>query len=323
MKKLTPIVSALLIAFTSNVAADEFDNMHKQLNIMSDIIKSSVAVQGGRKGSKITGVESTYLKGQGVVFTINSSSRSNQWGNYSFNFVMPDIPPIPPTPTIPPIPQLGSSSSTSSNSSYSYHYSDDHDHDSDVNEEISDAMEQAAESYERAMDVLNNDREKYRNLRDEQRDLSYEVRDLEREKRDLEYQMRRADKESKSEISEQMKKIEAKRADIEQARTKLANKSKELREQQKSQRQEQEKERNNYYQQLTTSLADTFCLYGNGLKSVPKNENVSLIIKSGGDKEGRRYKDKIYVFSKKDISDCAADKINVAKLIEKGQGYQF
>lgn len=315
MKKLTPVVSALFIALTNTAAADEFDSMHKQLNIMSDIIKSSATVQNGRKGSKITGVESTYLKGQGVIFTVNSSSRSNQWGNYSFNFVMPEIPPIPP------IPPIGSSSSSSS--SYSFSYSDDHEHEHDVNEIVSDAMEQAAEGYERAMDVLNNNREKYRDLREQQRDLSYEVRDLEREKRDLEYQMRRADKDAQDEMSEQVKKIEAKRADIEKARAKLASKSAELRKEQETQRKEQEQERTNYYQQLTTSLAETFCLYGNGLKAVPKNENVSLIIKSGGDKEGRRYKDKIFVFSKKDISDCAADKINVAKLIEKGQGYQF
>jgi len=318
MNKFTPIISALFMAFSGTVAADEFDNMHKQFNIMSKIIKSSVAVEDGRQGSKITGVESVYLKGQGVVFTINSSSHSNHWGSYNFNFVMPDIPPV--AKVAPIAPRQGSERS------YSFSYSDndrDEKHEIDINEHVSNAMEQAAESYERVMDSLNDDREVFRDLKNEQRDLSYEVRDLEREKRDLEYQMRRADKTSKDEMTAQVNKIELQRKEIEKTRAVLANKSAELRNQQREQKQKQETERTDYYQNLTTALVDTFCLYGNGLKSVPKNENVSLIIKSGGEKEGRRYKDKIYVFSKKDISACAADNITVAKLLEKGQGYQF
>ncbi len=64
-------------------------------------------------------------------------------------------------------------------------------------------------------------------------------------------------------------------------------------------------------------------MYGNGLKALPKNEHVSFILKSGGDKDSRRYKDKIYVFSKKDISACSADKLSVDKLISQANNYQF
>ncbi len=309
MNKFTPIVSSILIAFTASSAADEFDTMHKQLNIMSNIITSSVTNDGSRRGSKINNVESTYLKGQGVVFTINSSSRNNSWGNHSFNFVMPEIPPLAPIADVA--------------NDVIVDMSENEEFQSNINEQVSNAMEIAAESYERAMDSLNDERDLNRDLLHEQRDLSYQVRDLEREKRDLEYQMRRADKASKSEMSSQVKAIEKQRKKIEQARAKLADKSKQVRKNQLAKKQEQEQERVGYYQKLTASLVDTFCLYGNGLKSVPKNENVSLIIKSAGEKEGRRYKDKIYVFSKKDISDCAGDKITVAKLLEKGKGYQF
>lgn len=312
MKKLTPIVSGVLMAFAGTASTNEFDTMHKQLNIMSKIITSSVAVQNGRKSSKINGVESTYLKGQGVVFTINSSSRSNSWGNYNFNFVMPDLPPVAP---LPPTTEVANS--------VIVEMSNDEGFQENMHQKVSNAMEMAAESYERAMDSLNNDREISRELRDEQRDLAYQVRDLEREKRDLEYQMRRADKTSKEELAMQMKKLEAMKKEIKKERVKLSQKSNELRKNQQEKKMAQEQERVSYYQELTASLVDTFCLYGNGLRSVPKNENVSLIIKSAGEKEARRYKDKIYVFSKQDISNCAADKINVAQLLEKGNGYQF
>jgi hypothetical protein len=309
MNKFTPIVSSILIALASTAGADEFDSMHKQLNIMSKIITSSVAEQDGRKNTKITGVESVYLKGQGVVFTINSSSRSNSWGNHNFNFVMPDVPPVPPVAEVA--------------KSVIYEMSNNEEFQGNINEQVSNAMEMAAESYEHAMDSLHNDRDVNRNLRDEQRDLSYQVRDLEREKRDLEYQMRRADKSSKNDMAAQVKALEKQREKIDKAWAKLTTKSNEFRKQQRVIKLEEEQERVNYYQQLTTTLVDTFCLYGNGLKSVPKNENVSLIIKSGGDKEGRRYRDSIYVFSKKDIRACAADNISAKKLLENGKGYQF
>jgi len=293
------------VAFTCSLMADEFDNMHKQLDIMSNIIKSSASVQNGRKNSAITGVESTYLKGQGVVFTINSSSHSNRWGNYNFNFVMPDIPPIPPLSDLGDV------------------LDDEHEFTVEINEDVTHAMENATNSFEKAMDELNDDREIYRSLRDQQRDLSYEVRDLEREKRDIQYQLKRADKDTKSKLMEEIKQLESKRIAIEKSRVDLSAKSAELRKQQDVKKQEQEKERVHYYQKLTTSLVESFCLYGNGLKAVPKNENVSLIIKSAGNKDGRRYKDKIYVFSKEDILHCAIDKITPKQLLAKGNGYQF
>ena len=89
------------------------------------------------------------------------------------------------------------------------------------------------------------------------------------------------------------------------------------------QKAQQEKARDAYYQGLKTALTETLCLYGNGLKALPKNEHVSVILKSAGEKIGRRYKDSILVFSKKDISDCSADKITVSKLNQKSESYQF
>jgi len=308
------LLPCLLATFTNNAVSAEYDKMQKQLNIMSKIIESSVANEDGRKRSKITGIESTYLKGQGVVFTINSSSRSNSWGNYNFNFVMPDIPEISFGTPVAPEPQQSPEVT-------SRHYETEDA--LELSEKITSGWEKATEGFERAMDSFNNNRDKFRDLKEEQRDLAYQVRDLEREQRDLEYQQRRADKSSQQDITKQVQEIEKQRIEIEEARTKLNIKSTELRKNQQQQKVKQDQERESYYQQLVFSLAETFCLYGNGLKSVPKSENVSLIVKSAGEKEGRRYKDKIFVFSKKDITACSTDKITVAKLLEKGNGYQF
>lgn len=294
-----------LMVLAASASSQDYADMHKQLDIMSDIMKSSVTVQDGRRAAKITGIDSTYLQGQGIVFTINSSSSSRDFGSFNFNFVMPEIPVMPIEPPSP----------EGRNSQEFF--------DIDVDESVSKALENASEGYERAIEVLHGTRDQFRELRDEQRDLAYEVRDIEREIRDIEYQLRRADKEKKNELDAEANKLKQQLSKIEQEKNQVEQKVTELKKQQELKNQEQAKERVAFYKNLTHALADTLCLYGNGLRTLPKDENVSLILKAAGDKDGRRYKDQIYVFNKKDITSCAMDKIDVAKLLEKGQGYQF
>jgi hypothetical protein len=318
MKKLSTFIPCALFALTvTTVKAAEnnqYAGMHKQLDIMSNIIKSSVSAQESRKGSRITGIESTYLKGQGIVFTINSSSGHNRWGN--FNFAMPDFPVAP----------LASSSSSSSSSIYSSN--DDIALENQMNKSVFRSMEEASQAYEHVMESFEYNREDYRELREEQRDLSYELRDVAREKRDIEYKLRRADDENKKELKSELTALNKQAAKLALDEKAFKVKSEQLQKKQQAQKVEQEKARGAYYQGLKTSLTETLCLYGNGLKALPKNEHVSVILKSAGEKashnnKGIRYKDIIIVFSEKDISDCSADKITVSKLTQKSQNYQF
>jgi hypothetical protein len=310
MKKLSILIPCTLFALTatasSAVANNQYAGMHKQLDIMSNIIKSSVSTQESRKGSRITGIESTYLKGQGIVFTINSSSGNNRWGNFNFNFAMPDIPVAPIAPVVP---------SRSSN--------DEIEFENQINESVARTMEEASEAYEHAMASFEDNREGYRELREEQRDLSYELRDVAREKRDIEYKLRRSDDENKKELKSELAALNKKAAKLALDEKEFKLKSDKLQKKQQAQKVEQEKARGVYYQGLKTSLTETLCLYGNGLKALPKNEHVSVILKSAGEKDGRRYKDSILVFTKNDISDCSSDKITVSKLTKKSQNYQF
>jgi hypothetical protein len=321
MNKLTTFIPCALFALTvtSVIAEDnnQYAGMNKQLDIMSNIIKSSVSIQDGRKGSRITGIESTYLKGQGVVFTINSSSGHNRWGNFNFNFAVPDFPVAPLAPLAP----ISSSSSSSSSSSYSSN--DDIELENQMNESVVRSMEEAAQAYEHAMESFEHNREGYRELREEQRDLSYELRDVAREKRDIEYRLRRSDDENKKELKAELAALTKQAAKLALDEKEFKVKSDKLQKKQQAQKVEQEKARGAYYQGLKTSLTETLCLYGNGLKALPKNEHVSVILKSAGEKDGRRYKDSILVFTKNDISDCSADKITVSKLTQKSQNYQF
>lgn len=308
MKKLALLFTSTLLAtaVSSAAFASDYSGMYKQLNIMSDIIKSSVVESNRNGNSKISNISSTYLKGQGIVFTINTGSKSRHWGDFNFNFGRSDIP-LPPVPPIPPILSIDAEDLL----------------EFDVNETVSHAMESAAEGWERAMEVLHSTREAVRDLHEEQRELSYDARDVQRAKRDITYQLKRADEESKKELEAELKKLDKQNSLFENVRKELDTKIAELRKKQQIKAKEQLVERAAYYKSITTVLAETFCSYGNGLKALPGNENVSVILKSAGEKNDRRYKDKIFVFSKKDISACTMDKINAAQLLAKGNEYQF
>ena len=239
MNKLTTFIPCALFALTvtSVIAEDnnQYAGMNKQLDIMSNIIKSSVSIQDGRKGSRITGIESTYLKGQGVVFTINSSSGHNRWGNFNFNFAVPDFPLAPLAPLAP----ISSSSSSSSSSSYSSN--DDIELENQMNESVVRSMEEAAQAYEHAMESFEHNREGYRELREEQRDLSYELRDVAREKRDIEYRLRRADDENKKELKSELAALNKQAAKLAVNEKEFKVKSEKLQKKQHAQKIEQEK----------------------------------------------------------------------------------
>ncbi|WDE13175.1 hypothetical protein [Thalassomonas haliotis] len=296
---------AVLACAVSAVAqSQDYADMHKQLDIMGKIIESSVGAdnsRNSRKESRVTGVDSTYLKGLGVVFTVNSSSMRGSHGSYNFNFVIPPIPEIP-------VVNLGSR---------------EHEELVEVEAHVAEALESASESYERALDSLDDERDQYRELRDQQRDMAREVRDIEREMRDLQYQLRRVDDENQKELVQQKAQLEEKKVKVEKQRKAVKQRAEKYNEKQKIAKQKQQAQRSDFYRELSTAMAETLCLYGNGLKALPKSEKVTVILKAGGDKEGRRYKDKIFVYNKKDISACSSDRISVAKLLEKGQGYQF
>lgn len=306
MKKSALLFPGVLLAtaVSSTVFASDYSAMYKQLNIMSNIIESSVGESNRKGNSKISNISSTYLKGQGIVFTINTGSKSRRWTDFNFGRSEMPVPPVPPV-----APDVS--------------FDDEDSFELDIHETVSEAMESASQGWERAIEVLQSSREEFRDLREQKRELSYDARDVAREKRDLSYQLKRADDESKKELEAELRKLNEKNSLFQEARKAIETKITELRKKQHQKAKEKLVERTAYYKSITTVLAETLCSYGNGLKALPRNENVSVILKSAGERNDRRYKDKIFVFSKKDISACTMDKIDADQLLAKGNGYQF
>ncbi|GHE81243.1 hypothetical protein [Thalassotalea profundi] len=310
MTNIKPIMVSIAMSLTTlsvHSATPELDDMYKQLKIMNNIIRSSAVDRSKSNVVELSSVNSTYLKGQGIVFTINSSSRYSTWRNQSFNFSLPEVPEFPEV-----------SFGTPNVSNFDLPMNE-----KALAELTTNALEEAAESYELAIESMESQQEKYRELRESQRELHYRAREIERETRDIDYQLRLAEKDEKEKLLSKKEKFSEKRDALEKKSKELRKKAVALKKAQDQKRQKQLEERGTYYSKLALSLADTFCLYGNGLKALPKNENVSVILKSGGDQDKSRFKDKIYVFSKQDISSCSADKISAEQLLTKGFGYQF
>lgn len=282
------------IASAGSVVAAElkyYGELSKQLNIMNNILVSSLQSQP-EKSLKSTKVDSLYLAGQGVVFTIKSASRPT-WSRNSFSFSFSDS--VPPVAPIAP---------TGDDVSFEFF-----EHDVEIEEQMESAFEQQ--------------REHNRHFREQQRELAYDLRDLERESRDLAYQLRNVSKKEKKELVEEQKAITKQKVEIKKAREVLAKKSKEMEKKQKISKEKKVAERKKHYQKLTTSLIETLCTYGNSLKSLPKGEHISLVLKSAGDKVANSYQDKILVLTKRDISACVVDKISAEKLLRSTKSYQF
>lgn len=298
IKRTLLFIPSVLIVFSSAVYAEQYADMHKQLAIMSNIIKSSTKYDASKKMPKISQVETTYLKGQGVVFTIKTSSG---FFNLSrFNFSMPHIPETPQVPDV--------SGRFEGN----------------FGEIVEDAMDVASESWEIAVESMSDQREAYRELRNQQRELSSQNRDIEREIRDLDYQNRHSDKESDKAIAKQKKSLVERKAKLEKSRQKLEKKTVKLKVQQKMDEEKQALAQQQYYQSLSQLIGETFCSYGNTLKALPNNEKISVILKGAAkSKRTKLVNDKIYVFNKQNVVNCAIDRITVDKLMASSEAYDF
>ncbi len=131
----------MLLASVVNASEINYQAVHKQLDIMNNIIQSSVKAQRGASKAKISSINSVYLQGQGAVFTINSHN-SHFLGHRSFQFVMPSTP----------VAQVASSDvSSSTDMSVQEEYFAD-------NEDMLIQFESAADEYERVIEVYEQQR---------------------------------------------------------------------------------------------------------------------------------------------------------------------
>jgi hypothetical protein len=309
--KLALVSSALLLTFSAQnaySAEKNYDNLHKQLNIMNNIMLSSAQASQQSRQSLIRSIDSFYLKGQGAIFTI----KSNHWGSSQhqfFQMVSPKapLPPVAPLAPVSRMPPMGHGDRViiEDNDDFDIEFSED------------------GEELERVIELYEQQREGARELRSDQREIAYELRDVERQRKDIEYQLQRVEKNEKNELNAELNKLQKESVALNKSKKRLDQKVMQQNKQLEQQRAAQQKARKVHFNALNSTLVETLCLYGNGLQGVPSKEHVSLIIKDGGNKAGRGYNDQIFVFTKKDINACASNKLTAEKLLAKAEQYQF
>jgi hypothetical protein len=308
MKKLLLSVLAVT-AMAAPLQADElkqpYSKLKKQIDIMSKIISTSLSDGDNVHRSGGVNVSGVYLKSQGVVFEIDSARGIRQvlskFGHdSSFRFTLPERPIIAVKPIKPVI------------------FGDD-----DINILVEEGLEQAAEAYEEVIEAFREQSEHTRELREEQRELAYEMRNYARRKRDMEFEMRHADgnskdlKENLGELEQEIKRLELKNNELNERAEKEES---QLKQKQQLQQDKLAKAKKQYFARLDTSIAETLCDYGAGLRQLAKNERVTFIIDVPGSKNISK---KIHSFTKKNIISCIMEDKTSTELLKSAESYYF
>lgn len=298
------LVAGLIMASTA-VTAEMNDRLGKNLNIMQDILQSSL---GGEEHSSIGRIKHSYLLGQGVAFRVDSNS------GWLRHFVMPPMPPMPPAAPAAPGAAVAAHAANAisfSDNGNSFSFSFD--------EEAVEAMAEAAEAL---AEQQQDQSEKLRDLREERRDIERDLRDYEREKRDIEF----SSKVGKLD-AEQQKTLKELNQKSDQLKSQLATLQKNLTEQEQEfnkKRAEQQKLAAQRQTELVAKVGQVFsstlCDYGASLRDLKEQEFVSFQLSLSGRDNA---KDHYWVVKKADINQCVTGKIDAPALLKKASYYQY
>ncbi|WP_199609225.1 coiled-coil domain-containing protein [Flocculibacter collagenilyticus] len=316
---ITTTIAAVVIAISTPAQAansgfkstEEFDKLRKEIDIMSNIINAT-AEEVYSKELRMRSGDSHYLAGQGIIFELKTR------GSRHFRKVFHYIDDNMPVPPMPPEDLLEDLDLTSL---------DIEVNGQNVGKIAEEAIKSSVHAYESAVQGFYVRNEKERELRDEIRDLDSDIRDLERDKRDLEFERRHATHEKKSSLEKELNKVDKKIAKIREKRKEIDKHRAKLIESMKEKKQTLLQEYKSTQKQLFSAaeqmISETLCNYGNGLRSLPKDENVTFVLKDvSKDRHGDK-QDKIYIFKNSDIRECVRGKIDANELVSKGTHYFF
>lgn len=305
MKKL---MGTLALVTMANMAYADVDMtaMHKQLNIMNNIVRTSLNEVGAESGYGIGQLESLYLAGQGVVFSMQTSSHSRYSGGHPFRISAPHVPVAPVPPVVSVIEQEVVA-------------------EVEAQEMVMRTLETSAMNYEQAIEAMEQAREIAREIREQRRDVTYDLRDVEREIRDKRYQEKHLakDKDALKELKSEIKQLEKEQKSLREQKRALSKKNEQQSKLRKEQLAKQKEIKQAYQAQVQLKFAETLCGYGNSLKALPKGEKISLVVKRGGEQVKSRYLDKVYIFNKSDVLKCVVDDIDAKSLLAKATQYSF
>ncbi|MFT4938368.1 MAG: hypothetical protein ACI88A_001395 [Paraglaciecola sp.] len=309
-KKALVAAAITLMSINTLQAATNLAELSDELEIMTNILHTSLKQNSPNKGIRLRSVNVTYLAEQGVLFEINTTGAG---GGFDFNFdgmfdgfTLPSAPVAP----VPPVRMSGGRVQIDMDEEELEHF-------------VEDALE-------RAQDQLQESREQLRELAEQQREIAWEQRDYDRKRRDLEFEKRNADADDRKKIDSKLSKLaaetkllDAKRVEVERYGKKLEAEQQQQAEQRLAAKKQQYSE---FLAGFENSIANVLCRYGAGVKALSENENISFVLSDFGSMEAEGHKskqDKIYVFKYKDVQACVRDKMTQQKLLAGANTYLF
>lgn len=291
MNKLVAVVIGLGVCALSNHAAAQaldMSAMKREITIMENIIKASVATD---KGASLRRINGRYLLNQGITFDLDSKLFNTSRGSWASAFADRNF---------------------------------DFNFDFDFSElDAQAAAEEAQEISKQAIESVRELAERMRDLAENERDIEHDIRSLEREKRDLEFERRNAEKDTLTELEKRKNELEQQVKALEKQKDQLKDEQHNLKTQTQKNKQQQQQQwaeqRTKSLQLIQQTLVTTLCDYGAGLKSLPDNERVNFALSRAGEEN----QDLILVFEKKDIQSCVMGKIKAQQLLTKASVYSF
>lgn len=314
MKKIAKkaLLAAVITCMSVNTlqAATNVAELSNELEIMTNILQTSLKQNSTRKGIRLRSVDVTYLAEQGVLFEISTVGGG---GGFEFNFdgMFDGIAsPLTPIAPVPPIRVSGGRVELGMDEDELEHF-------------VEDALE-------RAQEQLRGSREQLRELAEQQREIEWEKRDYDRERRDLEFEKRNADADGRKKIDKKLVKLAAETKQLDAKRVEVERYGKKLEAEQKQQAEQRLATKKQQYGEFLAgfenSITNVLCRYGAGVKALPEDENISFVLSDFGsfEEEGNRGKqDKVYVFKYKDVQSCVRDKMTQKKLLAGANTYLF
>ena len=278
---IVAVFAASSIAFHS-FAAPDYDRMRKDINIMIGIVKSAFENQEDCRSCQVQ-ITGHYLADQGVVFNVTPASRG-----YAYAFKSDDFEENVEVfaEGMAAIPIFVEDILASVEAGL-------------ANEDLSgftistegDWSEQSRIARQALREARAELREANRELREIEIEAIHaeedELNELERREAEVLREMERISSQENEIESDIARQMEAKRVEIEKKRVKRLEAKRQ------------------HFEEMETLVLNTFCDYSSTMRSLPRNERVSVIVSKDNDQSN------IYVFEQSELADCDSSKNNV------------
>lgn len=312
--KVTALTLGVLLVGTSLQAAtieqNKLDKIQRDMSIMTKILEASLE-QDRDDNVRIEGI---YLANQGMVFNINPNNRFHFDSNIrSFTSHSSVIQPI----VFP------------DNARAMFSEGELEEIERQAIAEAESAMEMAEASLDFISDsdwsqYSTQERTEQRliqkTLRDENRALEREARKLEREVREIERKLRDVEFQDELQDAKEPEKVQLLKQEMKSltdALTKVAakiqKKSEVLRKKAEGIRNKELEKQKKALAEIEKVISQTVCDFGSGLRSLPSKQHISFNI------EGKF--DRLYIFTKENITECGNGKVNATKMLDNAIKY--